>query len=209
MISLFRASGGLRYHWRAWRQRRQWEAFRREIEKWLEEWNVDSDELILIGPSGGYTLSTAWLKKFKRIYAFDADPLAPLFFKRQHPGVNVQFERRDLFWDENRFSAQSLQELLKAHPNAAVLMSNVLGQLLLEHPVSEPAWEYFLTELRGRLDRKCWASYHDLYTHERGEIIDHLLDGEWKTGLSTRQFRWPLTKASQHLIEGVQNNPEI
>jgi hypothetical protein len=207
MYRVFRPSGGLRYHWRAWRQRRAWAGFRKEIETWLEEWAPETDELILIGPSGGYTLPTEWLRKFKTIYAFDADPLAKVFFRREHPGVNVRFERRDLFWDEGRFSAQSLQNVMKAHPNAAVLLSNVLGQLLLEHNVSEEAWEHFLAELRGRLERKSWASYHDLYTHEKGEVIDHLLDGKWKAGLETRQFRWPLTKASQHLIEGVRSNP--
>jgi hypothetical protein len=207
MIGLFRASGGLKYHWRAWRQRSQWSSFRQEIEKWLEDWSFDSDELILIGPSGGYTLPTGWLRGFKTVYAFDADPLAPFFFKRQHPGVNVIFERRELFWVDGRYTAQNLLPILRQHPGAAVLMSNVLGQLLLEHPVSEPAWEHFLMELRGRLEREPWASYHDLYTHEKGEVIDHLLDGKWKAGLETRQFRWPLTRASQHLIEGVRNSP--
>ena len=206
-MRLFRASGGLKYHWRAWRQRGQWTSFRREIELWLNEWSFECEELILIGPSGGYTLPTNWLKQFKAVYAYDADPLAPLFFKRQHPGVNVIFKRRDLFWEDERFSAQSLLRILKEHPEAAVLMSNVLGQLLLEHPVSEDEWETFLIQMRGRLENRPWASYHDLYTHEKGEVIDHLLDGKWKAGLSTRQFSWPLTRASLHLIEGVRNNP--
>src|SRR5687768_394255 len=128
-MSLFRPSGGVLYHWRAFRHQWRWESFRQELRKWLGEWPNEARELILIGPSGGYTLNTEWLKKFERVYAFDLDPLAPLIFRRRHPGVNVTFERRDLLWEDAEFSTAGLEAALKRHPRAAVLFSNVLGQL--------------------------------------------------------------------------------
>ena len=203
-MSFFRPSGGLIYHWRAWRHRARWREFRDEVAAWLEEWPRTSDELLLIGPSAGYTLPTAWLRQFRVIHAFDLDPMAPFFFRRQHPGVNVKFHREDVFWDGEEFNTERLRPLLRAHPDAMILLSNVLGQLLLEHVVPDRAWDGFLRDLRSSLIGRDWASYHDLYTHEDGEVIDHLTGGEWKDGLDTRQFRWELSDKSMHLIEGVR-----
>ncbi len=194
------------YHWRAWRKRKDWGDFREQIADWLGDFAGRQDELILIGPSGGYTLQTEWLKRFKKIHAYDLDPLAPLFFRARHGRLPVAFHNQDLFWDEGRLSTVSLKTALKKHPRAAVLISNLLGQLLLEHPTDDRTWEIFLNRLRFTLKDREWASYHDLFTHERGEVIDHLTGGEWKAGLETRQFRWPLTATSLHIIEGLRSS---
>src|SRR4051794_9109699 len=95
---IFRPSGGALYHWRAFRRRHAWRDFNREIEDWLNAWDCPREHLILIGPSGGYTLPTAWLKSFSNISAYDLDPLAPLFFRLRHRGVKVEFRRQDIFW---------------------------------------------------------------------------------------------------------------
>lgn len=210
---IFRPSGGVLYHWRAWRRRAHWQPFVNDLEKWLTQWNAahltksvqKNSELILIGPSAGYTLPHPWLKRFSKITAYDLDPLAPLLFRRVHPGVTVMFKRKDAFWKDGRLSIEPLQKLLTAHPHAAILFSNVLGQLLLEGTADETQWLKFLGTLREALNGRAWASYHDLYTHEDGEVIDHLLSGDWKQGLPTSEFRWPLTARSLHILEGVHS----
>lgn len=213
---IFRPSGGVLYHWRAFRRRAHWQSLVSDLERWLTGWNAGADskagtplskpaELVLIGPSAGYTLPTTWLKRFSKITAYDLDPLAPLFFRRVHPGVKVTFKREDAFWREGRLSIEPLREILKTQPGAAILFSNVLGQLLLEGTADEAEWLRFLASLRAELNGRIWASYHDLYTHEDGEVIDHLLSGDWKSGLPSEEFRWPLTKRSLHILEGVHS----
>ena len=204
-MNLFRPSGGLIYHWRALRNQRHWYEFRKDVEEWLHDWPQFANELILIGPSAGYTLTTAWLKKFTRISAYDVDPLAGMLFRLKHPGLNIRFHNEDLFWtDDEGYTTNTLREILKQNPSAAVLMSNVVGQLLLEHPVKDREWSRFLHGLRMALNGREWASYHDLFTHENGEVIDHLTGGDWKADLKTIQFRWPLTATSLHIVEGVR-----
>lgn len=202
---IFRPSGGLLYHWRALRSRSRWQAFAVEIEDWLSAWNPPRAHLLLIGPSAGYTLPSRWLESFARVTAYDTDPLASFFFRRRHPSANAEFKRTDVFWNGGRLSAGVLKRELAKHPQACVLFSNVLGQLLLEGTASEDEWLAFLRELRGTLNGRVWASYHDIFTHEDGEVIDHLLTGEWREGLARREFRWPLTEKSLHLIEGVHS----
>jgi hypothetical protein len=203
-MNFFRPSGGILYHWRALRNRHEWKEFRGEVENWLADWPMAAKELILIGPSAGYTLSTGWLKRFDKVYAFDLDPLAGPLFRLRHPGVQVRFRKLDVFWDGERYSTDTLRKILATHPGAAVLLSNILGQLLIEHVVSDSDWTRFLTMVRLSLNGREWASYHDLFTHENGEVVDHMTSGEWKAGLDTRQFRWPLSEDSLHLIEGVR-----
>lgn len=201
---IFRPSGGLLYHLRAWRERRNWRGFAQDLERWLADWNPPRAHLMLVGPSAGYTLPTNWLRDFARITAYDLDPLAPKLFARNHPGVNVSFHRADAFGRGRALSLVPLREALFEHPDATVLFSNVLGQLLLEKKASETEWLTFLGDLRKLLADRAWASYHDLFTHERGEVIDHLLDGDWKRGLASRRFTWALTARSRHEVEGVR-----
>lgn len=201
---MIRPSGGALYHWRAYRNRHAWRGFTEALAAWLDEWKCPREELILIGPSGGYTLPTAWLKTFSQITAYDLDPLAPLFFRRRHRGVKARFHRQDMFWESSSLSLAPLREELAHRPQAAVLFSNILGQLLVEGNASESDWLAFLRDLRRTLAGRAWASYHDTFTHESGEIIDHLLAGDWKQGLETREFRWPLTQRSLHIIEAVR-----
>ncbi|MBX3022201.1 MAG: hypothetical protein KF799_11050 [Bdellovibrionales bacterium] len=201
---IFRPSGGMLYHWRAWRSRSRWQPFVNALSAWLGEWRT-GEELVLIGPSAGYTLPVDFLKRFAKITAYDLDPLAPTFFRRHHRGLAVEFHRQDVFWREARLSLEPLKELLSRHPQAAFLFSNVLGQLLLEGTAEESEWLRFLTDLRRTLGSRDWASYHDVFTYEGGEVIDHLLSGEWKQGLKTGDFEWKLTPRSLHKIQGVRS----
>lgn len=203
---MFRPSGGLLYHYRAWRHLRTWAPFKAEVAAWLEAWPCPRTELIVIGASGGYTLPTPWLRTFGRVRALDLDPFAPLFFRRVHPGVRVRFERRDVFWQDARLSLAPLSELVARAPvDAVFLFSNVLGQILLENHASEREWLQFLKALRQPLAGRYWASYHDVYSEENGVRIDHLLDGAWTAGLEQTRFEWRLTPSRRHTIAGVRS----
>lgn len=203
---LIRPSGGLYYHLRAWRHGRLWQPFRDRLAEWLNAWNCPREELILLGPSAGYSLPDFWLKTFKRIEAFDLDPLAGPLFRRQHPNVSVHFHRVNLFWQDGKLSTQPLKELLAAHPRAAVLFCNVLGQVLLEGRASEDEWTAFLRRLREVLNSQSWASYHDVLTVEGSSAIDHLLEGEWVQDLDKTVLNWQLTPASHHTVAAVRIN---
>ncbi|MGZ3724055.1 MAG: hypothetical protein ACXVA9_14025 [Bdellovibrionales bacterium] len=233
MRQMFRPSGGVLYHLRALRSRTRWRTFTDDLEKWLFNWRKPGGTLLLVGPSGGYTLSTKWLRGFDEIHAFDIDPLAAWFFGMRHPGVHAHFHRQDLFWRDGRLSTLAVESALQAHPKASVLFCNVLGQLPLENRIPDGDMERYLKQLRASLQGSTWASYHDLYTveplpaanHEkverafrvgaditagvagvpRLEIVDHTLAGDWGKGLQSERLSWPLTSRSLHLIEALKN----
>ncbi len=166
MIGLFRPSGGVMFHARAWRHEKLWQGFNVAIAQWLESWDAPRDELILIGPSGGYTLPVNWLRSFRQIFAYDTDPLVPWLFPKRHPYARVKFIRSDVFWKSGRLSLSPLKKILSDHPKASIAFCNVLGQLPLEGDFNEHQWEIYLYELRLLMKDRKWASYHDLATIE-------------------------------------------
>lgn len=200
----FRPSGGVLYHLRAWRSQSAWQPFREQIKAWLEAWSPPTNELILVGPSAGYTLPTDWLKNFDQITAYDLDPLAPALFRLQHPKIKITFQRQDMFWRRGQLSLDPLKAALRIHPKAAVLFVNVLGQVLVERKAQESDWQEFLAGLRRELGSRSWASYHDRYSSSGTEVIDHLTGGRWSEGLKKNEFRWQLTAQRSHQIEGLQ-----
>jgi hypothetical protein len=233
MPQVFRPSGGLLYHLRALRSRARWRGFSSELEKWLNRWRKPGGTLVLIGPSGGYTLPESWLAGFEIVHAYDIDPLAPWFFGLRHKNVNVEFHREDIFWREQKLSTAAIETCLQAHPRAAFLFCNVLGQLPLENPLRDGDLARYLLQLRTSLQKVTWASYHDLYTLEplpstyhlkvgnffRGggdiaqgvagvetmAIVDHTIQGDWGNGLHRERLAWPLTAQSLHLIEALNS----
>ncbi len=178
MPTLFRPSGGVFYHWRGLRRRKLWRSFSTSLAAWLESWNIPPSELLLISPSGGYTLPHAWLKKFTKIQAFDLDPLAPWLFRMRHRGLNINFVCTDMFWQNDRLNLAALRKALHDHPKAAVLFCNVLGQLPLEGTLTEAAWTGYLDELRELMATRHWATYHDLYTIENLPRTEHAVTVE-------------------------------
>lgn len=215
---MFSASGGLLYHWRARRSKALWQPFVADLEKLLAAW-ASKGELIVIGPSGGYSLSTGWLKKFRRVIAFDIDPLAPWFFKNRHFGV--EFHKQDMFFDSDGLSFKPLLREIEKYPQARILFANVFGQLPLERELRDGELPAYLRKLAPTLKDRAWASYHDLYTLENlplnrhasalqsyrktrsiaalsGEVIDHTTQGVWTGG---KILGWSLTSRSLHLIE--------
>lgn len=202
IAGLIRPSGGLYYHARAWLNGGRWRPFKNELAEWLESWPCPRNELILIGPSAGYTLPTPWLGRFGRITAFDLDPLAGPLFRRRHRTA-ADFHRVDLFWSEGRLSLRPLSELLERTPGATILFCNVLGQVLLEGRASEEEWAAFLRGLREKLRGRAWASYHDVRSSDGHMAIDHLTAGDWVNGLPVRHMLWRLNSKTQHEIEAV------
>lgn len=201
---LIRPSGGLYYHLRAWRHRHLWRPFRSQITDWLSSWSCPREELILLGPSAGYSLPDDWLKSFRKIEAFDLDPLSGPLFRRLHPDLPVKFHRVNLFWQDGRLSTAPLQNLLIEHPRATILFCNILGQVLLEGRASEEEWTAFLRRLREILHPHHWASYHDVHTLEGHTQIDHMTNGDWCSGLSTQKFEWQMSPTSRHILAGVR-----
>ena len=228
MKSLFRPSGGIRYHARAVARQRLWAPFAAEVAAWLETWSIPHQQLTLIGPSAGYSLPTTWLNQFKQIQAYDLDPLAPLLFRRRHPGVPVTFHQRDMFWSQGQLSSVPIADM-----PGPILFCNILGQLPLEGEVSEPKWELFLQQLRTTLKGRSWASYHDLFSVEsvphsqhqmivqryarakditavltglRVDVTDHMLAGQWSADLENTLFTWSLSRNRLHIVSGVRSD---
>jgi hypothetical protein len=164
-VRLFNPTGGLIYHLRARRYRNSlWLPFRQQLSGFLDDWQPSERELLILGPSGGYTLPTDFLERFKKIYLFDPDRLAPMFFAKNHPGLNVEWSRENLIFDGKQFSAKKLGSWLR-EKKVAVLFSNILGQLpLLGDVEGMQAWWH---DLQPALATHSWLTYHDLFSFEQ------------------------------------------
>ncbi len=224
-------SGGLIYHWRAfWWGQLKWKSFRSEITNWLSaEFKTQSDTLVVVGSSGGYTIDSKWLTQFKTVVAIDPDPIGLFIFGLKHKNV----EKLRAWATPNL-----LQALKLSHKGACFLFSNVLGQIAVD-----PKATHRLELMEGLREVLCdcdWASYHDRLSGAHapempyadatttdarsrdrvlsndeilsrfyagaagGELIDHSL-GELVNldNLSATYFCWPLRPGAYHLIEAV------
>lgn len=157
-------SGGLRWHWRAWRSQADWAPTCRQVAAWLDTAPPGYDELLLLGPSAGWMLPSAWLARFSSLDIWDLDPLArPLFAARHGPalraaGVRWRYQTGD--------ALASLPQLLAAHPQALVLCDNLLGQLRFHQRVPGAAGvtavEQQIKGLLQTLQGRAWGSVHDV-----------------------------------------------
>lgn len=146
------ASGGLNYHWRAWRGRARWAPFVATVADWLADWRPTATELVIVGPSAGYSLNAPFLGRFARVWALEPDPLARWLLARRFPAVPFDFPCLDCLG-----AVDGPARLASRFPGAAVLFANVLGQTRNAEAV--PA---FAAALRQALAGHAWASYHDL-----------------------------------------------
>ncbi|THF61944.1 hypothetical protein E6C76_20025 [Pseudothauera nasutitermitis] len=145
-------SGGLGYHLRAWRFRHTlWAPFVAAARAWQRAWTPPADELVIVGPSAGYTLDADFLARFGTVHALEPDPLARWLLARRFPAVRWCVGTLDCLADAHGPAA-----LAADWPRAAVLFSNVLGQAL--EPSLLPAWRQAAGEA---LRAHHWASYHD------------------------------------------------
>lgn len=169
MASWWNDTGGLAYHFIAWRQKRAWRAFCLQIREFLESHVPNNGNLLLVGPSGGYTLPTQWLSGFQQISAIDPDPLAPFFFRRNHPRLKVTWSRHNYLFDhERQWRTEGLSEIIGDYPNHLLFFTNLVGQLPLllkqANLQDEDTWKRWQQDWREALARQRWVSIHDLFS---------------------------------------------
>jgi hypothetical protein len=151
-------TGGLHWHWQAWRSQARWAATCSEIEKWLMAQAVPTEQLLLMGASAGWMMSTPWLARFKHIQAWDIDPLAGPLFKWRHgaalraKGVVLHYQTGD--------ALTQLPHLLREQPRATVFFDNVLGQIRFQNSNPQQA-EKRLASITRALRGRHWGSVHD------------------------------------------------
>lgn len=222
-------SGGLSYHLKALRRADgAWRPFRASVRGFLEStWAPPEKDLIVFGPSAAWTLPLDWLARFDRVIAVEPDPLARLLLARRLPD-RLEFDSSParLPWFAVGKREEGLREILARSPGAAVLFSNVLGQVrtlaTLDDDVDRECRRLFSKALEGRN----WASYHDVlsstagfkspfpefppkrisaedlarhYFSETDEIADH--DTLWLSEDRRLDFApWALQAGANHLI---------
>jgi hypothetical protein len=161
-------TGGLVYHFSALRfRKRLWQPFLSDVNAWLEdEWQPKSRELLLFGPSAGWTLPERFLEKFDLVTCVEPDLSARALLRLRFRKVRFKMlsDPNILPWFAN---AEKWHSFLFDHKNSAVLFANLLGQLPLlwkaagvtpEHAAH--AQKVFSESL---IDRE-WASFHDIFS---------------------------------------------
>jgi hypothetical protein len=164
-------SGGIRYHYRAWRRREgAWLGFREQLEAWLFGWQPLASTLAIVGPSGGYCLPLRALERFERFVIFEPDALARFILRRRMqealPDRPITWIAKDL-WVEPLLRGDSIPRWLLG-PSSALLFSNVVGQLpyVIDEP-KYPRWrEAWCRQLWPTLQEMPWASFHDRVSGE-------------------------------------------
>jgi hypothetical protein len=154
-------TGGLRWHVRAFWQRRRWQASSALIADWLASTRPASSHLLLIGGSAGWMMSSAWLQRFRQIDLIDIDPHASWLFRLNHGrALRAAGSRLRCFQSDG---LRDLERLLVESPEASIFFDNVLGQHL--YRVGDMAVaEAELGQIAARLRGRDWGSLHDLYS---------------------------------------------
>lgn len=154
-------TGGFHWHLQALMSLSRWQDTRAAIAHFLDPIDPGTDHLLLLGGSAGWMMPPAWLQRFKRIDAYDIDPLAPALFRWRHgkalqaQGIQMSFHRLD--------AIAGLPGLLRAHPRACLWFDNVLGQVRYRLGDEEAA-ERQLGQLQHLLQGRHWGSLHDMYS---------------------------------------------
>jgi len=159
-------SGGWLWHLRAWRAQTRWAATTQQIARWLAGVTPGSTELLLIGASGGWMMSSAWLQRFRCVRAFDLDRWAAPVFRHRHDAALQQ--SRTVLSYQQLDAVQHLPQLLHSYPQAFVLFDNVLGQMRFVHRGLDSAQAQLQAVTRMLRGRE-WASVHDAYSGRMDE----------------------------------------
>ncbi|MBS1208591.1 MAG: hypothetical protein H6R19_989 [Proteobacteria bacterium] len=209
------ASGGLVYHWRALRYRHAlWQPFIAQVARWLSAWQTPARELVVVGPSAGYTLDASFLARFARVTVLEPDPLARRLLHWRFPEIAFAYGDMDCF-----ASLDGPYALAGTYPQAAILFANVLGQKLLDLP---PGW---VSVLQTALAGHAWATYHDVLAtaqaprarqarqFDPGTALEDVLAGFWSGGelavydhgsfnvLPVQDYMpWSITPRQHHLV---------
>jgi hypothetical protein len=191
-------TGGLNWHVHAHYSRDRWLPTLQLIEQFLAQVTPASDHLVLIGSSAGWMMPPTWLARFKRIDAYDIDPLAPWLFDWRHgrrlmaQGVALTHHRQD--------ALLTLAEILQAHPQACLWFDNVLGQH--RYRLRDDARvERELAQLKHTLTGRSWGSLHDAFSGPTdGRLLPAGLN-VWRHQVTAKQSAEPAF--SQKLLASV------
>jgi hypothetical protein len=184
-------------------------------------------DLLLVAPSAGHCLPSAWLGGFRSVSAIDLDPVAKILFRRLHgPSLGrtrLQWITGDVFQEWNG--------LLAEHRAHAILFCNFLGQAFECDEKQAGPW---FSTLAGTLAGRRWASFHDRYSgalattrapaldtpnraepsallshfYHRGaagELTEHELPPIFPKERSYRYWSWPLAPDQFHIIEACRS----
>jgi hypothetical protein len=153
-------TGGLFWHWQAWRSAALWRPTVEALEVWLKQQTKDtrSDALVIIGASAGWMMPIGWLCQFKEVHTFDIDPLAAPLFRWRHGKKLRSVGTALTCHTQNALS--DLPNLLKAHPQACIFFDNVLGQLRFTESGVQLA-EKNISQIVQCLKGREWGSVHD------------------------------------------------
>lgn len=213
-------SGGLIYHLRALRYRHGlWAPFHASVAEWLAAWQPQRPRLVIVGPNAGYALPTGFIQRFDSVTALEPDPLARWLLRRRPDAAALSFDRLDCL-----AAPDGLARLAAAYPDAAILFSNVLGQI--KAPAAN--WSALLAR---HLSGHAWASYHDVISTARPpqqrqtrtlaepRSLEATLAHFWTGGeialsdhetfhlggnAPCRYAVWPITPQRWHLVEWVE-----
>lgn len=180
-------TGGLSYHWIASRHANtRWRSFRAQVRQWLTEWQKNwplhgpnsIQELVIFGPSAGWTLPLDDFHGLSKVTFVEPDPLARFLLKKRFgkKPIEILSDSKILPWfSEN---TEEFKCFVDSRPHAAFLFSNLLGQvtLLLSPEQAASRIRSAQNEFLNALENRIWASYHDLYsTTQSSEIkVPHL-----------------------------------
>jgi hypothetical protein len=165
--ALFNPSGGLRYHVRGYRYAETlWAPFRLALAEWVYAWEPPEKKLVLVGPSAGWCIQPFLFERFDEVLCLEPDPLAGWLFRRRLARAPLDHRPRVRFVREDHLldAPERLPELLSREGDAAVMFSNVLGQLRVLLGASD-ANDTRLARVREAVHEatraRSWASFHD------------------------------------------------
>ncbi len=224
-------TGGLRWHWKAWRAQRRWAATTAQLADWLHETTPEAQTLVVIGSSAGWMLSGHWLARFREVHTWDIDPLAGRLFAWRHGallhqgGTRLQHHRGD--------GMAALPALIRSMPEALFWFDNVLGQLRFLAPDPDQV-ESRLGQLHKLMQPVRWGSVHDRFSgptdgsvglppprmgqagwsaqdprtqdwlrqlHARSPWGDHLTQAVFPAGTPTLNLGWAIHPGHHHWLE--------
>ena len=236
--NIFNVTGGAKYHWSAFKNLSRWQAFKDDLNVWMQNWKPQAEGLVIVGPSAGYLLKdellVLYLNRFKKIEAWDIDPLSRYFFKFRHPTIANHMDWINGDWFQQKLISQSSLK------NQAYLFTGVLGQLT--HVMNDRDHQLYFEALKRLTQDVPFLSFHDrllsqapfdslspltsdhhlqsndLVKHFWGNPVNHThkLNGslkieEYDVGelhLNAKSFfygAWPLRQNQNHVIEGFFN----
>jgi hypothetical protein len=187
-LSFLNPAGGLRYHLRGYRHAEGlWAPFRFALAEWLYDWEPPEKKLVIVGPSAAWCIQPFFFERFEEVLCLEPDPLARFLFPRRLARAPLEARPRLRFDAEDRLldRPEALPELLEREGAAALLFSNVLGQLRVLLEVSDER-DPKLARVRAAVKRaiagRSWASFHDRVSGELEPILEGSLWADARLG---------------------------